>query len=220
MIKERLIGYIEQSITQNWEIEALSNYREKGLSYKEIAGKMLKMHIFFRETGIREGDKIALAGRNSANWCIIYLATVSYGAVIVPILPDFKPDDLANLINHSDARILFADDKIYETIDQAKIPQIQAAISVDDFSLITAKDEIFKEIFASLEEKYRKAYPELKKEDIKFSDISNDKLTVISYTGGTTGFSKGVMLSHNNLAANVRYAQANMPLDPGDPLVS
>ena len=220
MIKERLIGYIEQSITQNWEIEALSNYREKGLSYKEIAGKMLKMHIFFRETGIREGDKIALAGRNSANWCIIYLATVSYGAVIVPILPDFKPDDLANLINHSDARILFADDKIYETIDPAKIPQIQAVLSVDDFSLITAKDEIFKEIYASLEEKYRKAYPELKKEDVKFSDISNDKLAVISYTGGTTGFSKGVMLSHNNLAANVRYAQANMPLDPGDPLVS
>ncbi|HPB14122.1 MAG TPA: AMP-binding protein, partial [Bacteroidales bacterium] len=212
--------YIEQSITQNWEIEALSNYREKGLSYKEIAGKMLKMHIFFRETGIREGDKIALAGRNSANWCIIYLATVSYGAVIVPILPDFKPDDLANLINHSDARILFADDKIYETIDPARIPQIQAVFSVDDFSLITAKDEIFKETFASLEEKYRKAYPELKKEDVKFSDISNDKLAVISYTGGTTGFSKGVMLSHNNLAANVRYAQANMPLDPGDPLVS
>jgi len=220
MIKERLIGYIEQSVTLNWENEALSNYKEKGLSYKEIAGKMLKMHIFFREAGIKEGDKIALVGRNSANWCITYLATVTYGAVIVPILPDFKPDDLSNLINHSDSLLLFADEKIYEIIDPAKIPQIQGVISVDDFSLITSKEESLKAIFDSLEGKYNKLYPELRKEDIKFSDITNDKLAVISYTGGTTGFSKGVMLSHNSLAANVRYAQANMPLNPGDPLVS
>jgi len=220
MIKERLIGYIEQSITQNWEMEALSNYKEKGMSYKEIAGKMLRMHIFFREAGIREGDKIALVGRNSANWCITYLATVTYGAVIVPILPDFKPDDLSNLVNHSDATLLFADDKLYESIDPAKIPQIIGVVSVDTFKLITSRDESLKANFDSLEEKYSKAYPELKKEDIKFSDISNDKLAVISYTGGTTGFSKGVMLSHNSLAANVRFAQVNMPLSPGDPLVS
>ena len=220
MIKERLIGYIEQSITQNWEMEALSNYKENGLSYKEIAGKMLRMHIFFREAGIREGDKIALVGRNSANWCITYLAAVTYGAVIVPILPDFKPDDLANLVNHSDATLLFADDKLYESIDPGKIPQIIGVLSVDTFKLISSGDENLKTIFASLEEKYLKAYPELKKEDIKFSGISNDKLAVISYTGGTTGFSKGVMLSHNSLAANVRFAQANMPLNPGDPLVS
>lgn len=220
MIKERLIGYIEQSITQNWEIEALSNYKEKGMSYKEIAGKMLKMHIFFRDAGIREGDKIALVGRNSANWCITYLATVTYGAVIVPILPDFKPDDLSNLVNHSDATLLFADDKLYESIDPVKIPQIIGVVSVDTFKLITAKDENLKANFDSLGEKYSKAYPELKKEHIKFSDISNDKLAVISYTGGTTGFSKGVMLSHNSIAANVRFAQANMPLNPGDPLVS
>ena len=220
MIKERLIGYIEQSITQNWEMEALSNYKEKGMSYKEIAGKMLKMHMFFREAGIREGDKIALVGRNSANWCITYLATVTYGAVIVPILPDFKPDDLSNLVNHSDATLLFADDKLYESIDPDKIPQITGVVSVDSFKLITSRDESLKANFDSLEEKYLKTYSELKKEDIKFSDISNDKLAVISYTGGTTGFSKGVMLSHNSLAANVRYAQANMPLSPGDPLVS
>jgi long-chain acyl-CoA synthetase len=103
MIKERLVGYIEQSIRQNWEIEALSNYREKGFTYREIAGKILKLHLFFKDAGIKEGDKIALVGRNSANWCIIYLATVTYGAVIVPILPDFKPEDLMNLINHSDS---------------------------------------------------------------------------------------------------------------------
>jgi len=220
MIKERLISYIEQSIRQNWEIEALSNYKEKGLSYKEIAEKILKSHIFFKDAGIKEGDKIALVGRNSANWCVVYLATVTYGAVIVPILPDFKPEDLTNLINHSDATILFADDKIYETLDTTQMPQINGVISVDDFSIITSKNSDLKRKYLALDQKYQKAYPVLKPEDIKFSDISNDKLAVISYTGGTTGFSKGVMLSHNSLAANVRFAQHNMPLSPGDPLVS
>jgi long-chain acyl-CoA synthetase len=220
MIKERLISYIEQSIRQNWEIEALSNYREKGFSYKEIAEKILKLHIFFRDAGINDGEKIALVGRNSANWCVVYLATVTYGAVIVPILPDFKPEDLTNLIHHSDSVFMFADDKIYESLNSEKIPKINGVISLDDFSMITAKNSDLKRKYLALDEKYQKAYPVLKPEDIKFSDITNDKLAVISYTGGTTGFSKGVMITHNSLAANVRYAQNNMPLKPGDRLVS
>lgn len=220
MIRERLIGYFEQSISQNWDIEALSNYKEKGYSYKEIATKILKFHIFFKDIGIREGDKVALVGRNSANWCVTYLATVSYGAVIVPILPDFKPDDLMNLINHSDSCLLFADDKIYETLDPARISLVTGVVSLDNFSLITSTRAEIREAFATNEEKYLKAYPELKPEHIKFSDITNDKLAVISYTGGTTGFSKGVMITHNSLAANVRFAQTHMPLKPGDPVVS
>jgi long-chain acyl-CoA synthetase len=220
MIRERLIGYIEQSIKQNWDIEALSNYKEKGFSYKEIAGMMLKQQLFFKDIGIKEGDKIALVARNSANWCVVYLAAVTYGAVIVPILPDFKPEDLLNLINHSDSKLLYIDDKIYETIDNTKIPNVSGVISVEDFTLITSVNSLVKEAFATLNEKYLKAWPELKREDIKFSDITNDKLAVISYTGGTTGFSKGVMISHNSLAANVRFAQTHMPLKPGDPLVS
>jgi long-chain acyl-CoA synthetase len=220
MIRERLIGYIEQSIKQNWDIEALSNYKEKGYSYKEIAQKILKIHIFLKDSGIKEGDKVALVGRNSANWCVVYLATVTFGAVVVPILPDFKPEDLTNLINHSDALLLFADDKIYETLDNNKIPQIEGVVSLEDFSMITSGNSKVKEAFSGHEEKYSTAYPDLKPEHIKFSDISNDKLAVISYTGGTTGFSKGVMITHNSLAANVRFAQNNMPLKPGDPLVS
>ena len=220
MISERLIGYIEQSIRQNWDIEALSNYKEKGYSYKEIASRILKIHLFFKEAGIHEGDKIGLVGRNSAHWCMIYLATVTYGAVIVPILPDFKPEDLANLISHSDSKILFVDDKIFESLDATKLPEITGVFSLEDFSMITAGNAMVKEAFTSLEEKFAKAYPEIRKEDIKFSDIANDKLAVISYTGGTTGFSKGVMISHNSLAANVRYAQNNMPLESGDPVVS
>jgi len=220
MIKERLIGYIEQSIRQNWEIEALSNYKEKGFSYKEIAEKILKFHIFFKDAGIKEGDKIALVGRNSANWCVVYLSTVTYGAVIVPILPDFKPEDLANLINHSDATILFVDDKILETLDKTKLPAITAMVSLDDFSLASSVKPQLKKSYPAIESKFVQAYPDLRKEDIKFSDISNDALAVISYTGGTTGFSKGVMISHNSLAANIRFAQTHMPLKSGDPVVS
>jgi Long-chain acyl-CoA synthetases (AMP-forming) len=220
MISERLIGYIEQSIRQNWDIEALSNYKEKGYTYKEIAARIIKIHLFFKAAGIREGDKIGLVGRNSANWCMIYLATVTYGAVIVPILPDFKPEDLANLINHSDSKLLFVDDKIFESIDTSKISEISGVVSLEDFSMITSGNALIKEAYASVEEKFAKNYPEVRKEDIKFSDITNDKLAVISYTGGTTGFSKGVMISHNSLAANVRYAQNHMPLKSGDPVVS
>ena len=220
MIQERLIGYIEQSIRQNWEIEALSNYKEKGLSYKDIAEKILKLHILLKGSGIKEGDKIALAGRNSANWCITYLAAVTYGAVIVPILPDFKPDDFINIINHSDSTLLFVDDKIFDLLDITKMPEITGVFSLDDFQMIISGNQAVKEVLSSLNEKYLNAFPVLKKEDIKFSDISNDQLAVISYTSGTTGFSKGVMITHNSLAANVRYAQNNMPLKPGDPLVS
>jgi len=220
MIKERLIGYIEQSIRQNWEIEALSNYREQGLTYKQIGEKILIFHTFFKNIGIKEGEKIALVGRNSANWCTVYLTTVTCGAVIVPILPDFKPEDLINLINHSDATLLFIDDKIYETIDVGKIPQVKAIISLDNFNMICETDAGIKEKYLSIEQKYLEIYPDLKPEEVKFPGITNDKLAVISYTGGTTGFSKGVMLTHNSLTANVRFAQNHMPLKPGDPVVS
>ena len=220
MIQERLIGYIEQSIRQNWEIEALSNYKEKGYSYKEIAEKILKLHILFKASGIKEGDKIALVGRNSANWCITYLASVTFGAVIVPILPDFKPDDLTNIINHSDSRLLFVDDKIYDTFDISKMAEIIGVLSLDNFRLVKSLNSSVETGFSSLDQKYSETYKELRKEDIKFSGISNDNLAVISYTSGTTGFSKGVMITHNSLAANIRYAQNNMPLKSGDPVVS
>lgn len=220
MIKERLIGYIEDSIRKNWEIEALSNYKEKGYTYKEIAEKILRLHLLFRNSGIAEGDKIALVGRNSANWCVVYLATVTYGAVTVPILPDFKPDDLTNIIIHSDSKLLFVDDKIYDTLDVTKMPEVAGVFSVDDFRLIRAVSIRIKDLYAGLDDLFAKTYPGVKPENVRFSDITNDKLAVISYTSGTTGFSKGVMLSHNSLAANIRYAQANMPLHPGDPIVS
>lgn len=220
MIKERLIGYIEQSIRQNWDIEALSNYNEPGYSYKEIAKRILKLHILFKESGIKENDKIALIGRNSANWCVSYLATITYGAVIVPILPDFKSEDITNIVVHSDSRFMFVDDKIFESIDIKNLPEIIGVMSLDDFKLVKAVDSSVKESFLGLDEKYSVLYPDLKPENIVFSEVPNDHLAVISYTSGTTGFSKGVMVPHNSLIANVKYAHENMPLEPGDPVVS
>ena len=219
MIKEHTIGYIEQSIRQNWDIEALSNYREKGYTYKEIAALMLKYHLFFRDIGIVEGDKIALIGRNSANWCVIYLSVLTYGAVVVPILPDFKPDDLVNLVNHSDSKLMFADEKIFETIRNSGIPAIAGVISLDDFSLLDSNARI-KEAYSLLNDKFAKTWPELRPDLIGFANIDSENLAVISYTGGTIGFSKGVMIPYRSLTANIKYAQEHMPLKPGDPLVS
>lgn len=219
MIKEHTIGYIEQSIRQNWDIEALSNYRERGYTYKEIAALMLKYHLFFRDIGIVEGDKIALIGRNSANWCVIYLSVLTYGAVVVPILPDFKPDDLVNLVNHSDSKLMFADEKIFETIRSSGIPAIAGVISLDDFSLLDSNARI-KEAYSLLNDKFAKTWPELRPDLIGFANIDSENLAVISYTGGTIGFSKGVMIPYRSLTANIKYAQEHMPLKPGDPLVS
>jgi len=220
MLQERLIGYIEDSIRKNWDIEALSNYKEKGYSYHEIAEKILRFHLLFEEAGIKEGDKVASIGKNSANWCVSYLATVTYGAVIVPILPDFKPDDLTNIINHSDSVLLFCDEKIWETLSLEQMPAVKGVISLENFNLIKTGNAGFEDTYKDLPGKFKSRYPLVKREDIKFSGISNDKLAVISYTSGTTGFSKGVMVPHNSLAANVRYAQKNMPLESGDPVVS
>jgi len=220
MIKERFITYVEESIKNNWEIEALSNYRENGYTYKEIAAKILKLHIAFRECGIKEGDKIALVGKNSANWCVLYLAVVTYGAVVVPVLPDFRAEDLTNIINHSDSRLLFVDEKIWETLDGGNLPEILCVVSLDKFELIKWKKEEYRTRYDKIDTIFSASYADLKKEHIKFSDIDNEKLAVISYTSGTTGFSKGVMIPHRSLAANTRYAQANMPLLPGDKVVS
>lgn len=220
MIKERFISYVEESIRKNWDKEALSNYREKGYTYRQIAEMMVKQHIAFREYGIVEGDKVALLGRNSANWCAMYLAVVTYGAVVVPILPDFKPDDLHNIINHSDSKILFVDDKLWESLDPEKIMEIKCVKSLDSFDMLLSRSEKITEIYKSLDEKFAKAYPSFSKDDIRFSAIDNEHLAAISYTSGTTGFSKGVMIPHRSLAANIRYAQKNMPLESGDPVVS
>jgi long-chain acyl-CoA synthetase len=220
MIKERLIGYIEDSIRKNWDIEALSNYGGDGYTYKEIARSMLSLHLIFEKAGVGQGDKISLIGKNSANWCTVYLAAVTYGAVIVPILPDFKPEDLMNIVNHSDSQLLLVDKSIMETLDYSKMPAINNVLYTEDFSYFDGRDDSVKKLVGEIDKVYAEKYPDLKPEMIKFSDIDNEEIAVLSYTSGTTGFSKGVMVPHRSLAANVRFAQNNMPLEPGDDIVS
>jgi len=220
MIKERLIGYIEDSIRQNWDIEAISNYQGDGFSYKDMAATMIKFHLIFEEAGIKQGDKVSLIGKNSANWCAVYLATVTYGAIIVPILPDFRKEDLMNLINHSDSKFLVVDKNIMEDLEYEKMPAVNTVMFTEDFQFAFGSNEKVKQLIGDIDKFYAEKYPDLKPDMIKFPDIDNEEVAVISYTSGSTGFSKGVMVPHRSLAANVRFAQNNMPLKPGDKIVS
>lgn len=220
MIKERLIDYVADSIRNNWEIEALSDYKGKGYTYAEIAVLIKKFHMIFKEAGLKEGDKVSLLGKNSAHWCAVYLATVTYGAVSVPIMPDFKAEDLTNIINHSDSVILFSDDKLWSSLDYKELPEIKVVIKLEDFSLAAGRDKKTESLVNNLDKIFKDKYPSFAADDIEFSNIDNEEMGVLSYTSGTTGFSKGVMVPHRSLAANVRFAQNNMPLKPGDKIVS
>ncbi len=221
MLKENFVEYIENSIRKNWNIQGLSDYKGENFTYADIAGQIVKFHILFELSGIKKGDKIALIGKNSARWCIVYLAAVSYGAVIVPILADFKPDDVHHIVNHSDAKILFSGEPVYETLELKKMKNIIGVLSVNTYNLLEAKDKKFSTYPHLSEKKYREKYPDgLDAESFTLPKVSNSELAVISYTSGTTGFSKGVMLPGNSLAANIRFAQEHMPLNSGDPIVS
>ena len=169
MIKERFITYVEDSIKKNWNKEALSNYREKGYTYKEIAEMIVSHHIFFQELGIKEGDKIALVGRNSANWCAMYLAVVTYGAIVVPILPDFRPEDMMNIINHSDSKLIFIDDKLWEGLESDRLKEIMCAVSLDAFDITMSRAEKYAVAYNAKKALFGKKYPDFKQEDIKFS---------------------------------------------------
>ena len=221
MIQETLTGFIRNGIEKGWDIKALSNYQGDDFTYRETATLMARIHLLYREAGIREGDKIALLGKNSVHWGVIYLATVTYGAVIVPLLPDFRPADVQKLIDHSDSLLLFSERSLFQPLDAETFPSVRAVLSVEDFSLLHARDKEVEALAGRWDDLFNKKYPEgYRREDLDLPEIANDRLAVISYTSGTTGNSKGVMLSHNSLAANVRFAHRHMPLEAGDRIVS
>ncbi len=221
MIQETLTGFIRNGIEKGWDIKALSNYQGDDFTYRETATLMARIHLLYREAGIREGDKIALLGKNSVHWGVIYLATVTYGAVIVPLLPDFRPADVQKLIDHSDSLLLFSERSLFQSLDAETFPSVRGVLSVEDFSLLHARDKEVEALAGRWDDLFNKKYPEgYRREDLDLPEIANDRLAVISYTSGTTGNSKGVMLSHNSLAANVRFAHRHMPLEAGDRIVS
>jgi long-chain acyl-CoA synthetase len=172
--------------------------------------------------GIEKGDKISLLGKNSAHWAIIYLATVSYGAVIVPILPDFHANDIHHIVNHSDSKLLFVGDMIWDNIDETCMKELLGILSIEEFKVLYSKtdsnfEKIIQNAHSSFNKKYEKSFT---KDDFKIDTVSNDEIGIINYTSGTTGFSKGVVLKNNALAANIRFARNNLPLGAGERVVS
>ncbi len=210
MIQENFIKIYEKSFQENWDLPALTDYVEqKTLTFADVAKEIARFHILFRECQIRRGDKIALIGRDCANWCVVYMAAVTYGAIIVPILPDFNPNDVHHIINHSESVFLFVSDRIWDTLEEEKISEIRGVFSLADFRCLHQRDgENIQKLLKELDSRFTEEYPNgFTRENIRYADLDNDKVVLLNYTSGTTGFSKGVMLTGNNLAGNVTYAR-------------
>ena len=208
MIQENFIQLYENSFRANWDLPALTNYGEKETwTYADVARHIARLHILFEAYDIRQGDKIALIGKDSIHWCVVYMAAVTYGAVIVPILSDFNPNDLQHIVNHSESRLLFVGERHWETLDEEKMPELQAVFSLGDFRpLSQKKSNVIQE--EELNALFVRRYPDgFRKEHINYAKRDNDQVVLLNYTSGTTGFSKGVMLTGNNLAGNVTYAR-------------
>ena len=210
MIKENFIKIYEESFKENWALPALTDYgKSKTFTFGDVATEIARIHLLFHECQVRRGDKIALIGKDSSRWCIAYMAVVTYGAIIVPILQDFNPNDVHHIINHSESVFLFVSDRIWDSLEEDKIEEVRGVFSLSDYRCLHQRDgENIQKLMKSLDEKMTEKYPDgFTQEDIKYAELDNDKVVEINYTSGTTGFSKGVMLTGNNLAGNVTYAR-------------
>ena len=218
----KFIDYIEQSIIRNWDRNALTDYKGITLQYKDVARKIAKFHIVLERAGIRPGDKIAVCGRNSAHWGVVFLATVTYGAVIVPILHEFKADNIHNIVNHSEAKLLFVGDAIWENLNEDAMPHLIGIVLLNDFSCVVCHDKQVLEAYEHRNVLYGERYPKnFRPEHICYrKEQRPDELAVINYTSGTTGYSKGVMLPYISLWSNVAYCHEMLPVRPGDRMVS
>lgn len=216
------IGYIEQSIINNWDRNALTDYKGITLQYKDVARKIAKFHIILEHSGIQPGDKIAVCGRNSAHWAVTFLATVTYGAVIVPILHEFKADNIHNIVNHSEAKLLFVGNQVWESLDESAMPLLEGVILLTDFTPVVCRNDKLIEAIEHRNAIYGSRYPKyFRAEHIRYRmEESPEELAVINYTSGTTGYSKGVMLPYRSLWSNIAYCQSMMPVRPGDNIVS
>lgn len=216
------IGHIEESLKKNWDLDALTDYNGSTLQYKDVARKIEKMHILMAEGGVEKGDKIAICGRNSSHWGVAFLATVTYGAVAVPILHEFTPEVVHNIVNHSDAKFMFVGDAVWPTLDAEQMPALQGIILVNDFSLLVSRSEKLTFAREHLNEMFGKKYPKnFRIEHIHYEhEASPNQLAIINYTSGSTGLSKGVMLPFRSLLSNVEFAKEVIHLKPGSSVVS
>ena len=216
-----LIQLIEESIRKNWNLDAMTDYKGATLQYKDVARKIEKMHILFEHAGIKKGDKIALCGRNSANWTATFLGVITYGAVAVPILHEFKADNVHNIVNHSEARMLFVGDQVWENFNEAAMPHLEGIIELKNFDLVVSRSQRLTYAREHLNEEFGKRYPcRFRAENVSYRREEPEELTVINYTSGTTGYSKGVMLPYRSIISNVVHIHKKVGLKPGDNVVS
>jgi len=215
---------IEQSIINNWNLDALTDYKGATLQFHDVARKIEKLHILFENCGVERGDKIALCGRNSSQWAVAFLATLTYGAVAVPILHEFMADQIHNIVNHSDAKLLFVGDHVATLIDPMQMPHLEGIINNPDYSLMVSRTDKLTYAREHLNELYGKKFPKyFRKEHVSYYKESNgDELAVINYSAGTTGFSKGVMIPYRALWSNYDFAMhvLGKTIDKGDRIIS
>ena len=199
-------SYIEQSIINNWHLDALTDYKGATLQYHDVARKIEKLHILFENSGVIKGDKIAVCGRNSSQWAVAFLATVTYGAIVVPIQNEFKPEQIHNIVNHSESKMLFVGDVVATEINAEEMPSLEGIVYLPDFSLVLSRSEKLTFAREHLNEIFGHKYPKyFRKEHIKYHVDDPEELAMINYTSGTTGFSKGVMLPYRALWGNLDY---------------
>ncbi len=199
-------AYIQKSIIDNWDHDALTDYKGVTLQYKDVARKIEKLHILFEKSGVEKGDKIAMCGRNSAHWAVSFLATLTYGAVAVPILHEFNAEQIHNIVNHSDAKLLFVGDVVATTIVPDEMPALEGIVYNPDFSLLVSRSEQLSYAREHLNELFGRKYPKMfSKEDVNYHKDETEELALINYTSGTTGFSKGVMLPYRALWGNTEF---------------
>ncbi|GHT18225.1 long-chain-fatty-acid--CoA ligase [Bacteroidia bacterium] len=220
MIKENLVQLFADSFKENWNRPAYTDYIEnQTLDYSDVAATIAHLHLLFEQCNLQHGDKVALVGKNSVNWCVIYLATITYGAVIVPILHEFNACDMADILEHSESKIAFFDTPVWNKLERKHTPFLQQVFSLTDFSSIDAENQ--KITFEKAEKIFEKQYPNgYTKNDIKYAQRANTELVSLNYTSGTTGYSKGVMLSGNALAGNIVFGIETQLLKPDYKLVA
>ena len=202
----------ENSFRKNWDRPAISNYHGETLHFKDVARRVEKLHIMFEECGLQKGDKVAICSRNQANWAVTFLAILTHGAVPVPLLHEFKSANIHHLVNHSEAKILFVDEVIWEGLSETEMPDLHAIIQVNNFRILYARDESIVEAKAHLNELFGRRYPEAFTPDcINYYEDTADELAVINYTSGTSGFSKGVMIPYRAIFSNMEFAKQVLP---------
>ena len=220
-LEQSFIALIEQSIKTNWYLNALTDYKGITLQYRDVARKIEKIHILLENAGIEKGDKIAICGRNSAHWTVTYLAVITYGAVVVPILHEFKADQVHNIVNHSEARLLFVGDQIWENLNEAAMPHLEGIIELKDSGVPVSRSEKLAYARDHLNEIFGHKFPcRFRPDDISYEKEKSEDLAIINYTSGTTGYSKGVMLPYRSILSNVLYCKEKIGLKAGDSVVS